>query len=68
MSGIAPTGIGLRGMIPPCQLNGEVEMPHTTTSTKIKKNDKHVQNTYIEGKVINPRLLDNLLAISFLVR
>ncbi len=33
-----------------------------------KKNDKHVQNTYIAGKVINPRLLDNLLAISFLVR
>ena len=34
----------------------------------LDSSDKHVQNTYIAGKVINPRLLDNLLAISFLVR
>lgn len=25
----------IAGNDPPCQLNGEVEMPHTTTSTKI---------------------------------
>ena len=37
ISGMASTGIGFRGMIPPCQLKGDVEMPHTIISTSKSK-------------------------------
>ena len=32
MSGMASTGIGFLGTMPPCQLKGAVETPQTTTS------------------------------------